>query len=149
MNPKKPRKKCKNCGIECKRPQAIYCSNNCQFIYQRKKYIEKWKNGEINGTGSGGDISGHIRKYLFEKYNNMCQKCGWNKKNPHSHKIPLTIHHIDGNYYNSKEDNLELLCPNCHSLTENYGVYNSGNGRKNRPTARKKYHTKNNSPVIQ
>ena len=31
----------------------------------------------------------------------------------------------------NKEDNLEVLCPNCHSLTETYGSLNK-NGRKER-----------------
>lgn len=41
-------------------------------------------------------------------------------------KIPLELHHIDGNRNNNTLDNLKLLCPNCHSLTENY------RGRKNK-----------------
>lgn len=34
--------------------------------------------------------------------------------------IPLEVHHIDGNSYNHKLENLQLLCPNCHSTTNNY-----------------------------
>ena len=34
--------------------------------------------------------------------------------------IPLELHHVDGNHKNNKLENLQLLCPNCHSLTENY-----------------------------
>lgn len=30
----------------------------------------------------------------------------------------------------NKEDNLELLCPNCHSLTKNYGNLNKKSQRK-------------------
>lgn len=30
------------------------------------------------------------------------------------------MHHVDGNKLNNSEDNLLLLCPNCHALTENY-----------------------------
>jgi hypothetical protein len=35
-------------------------------------------------------------------------------------KIPLELHHIDGDRYNNDFNNLEILCPNCHALTENY-----------------------------
>ena len=35
-------------------------------------------------------------------------------------EIPLEIHHIDGNHKNNKLENLQILCPNCHSLTTNY-----------------------------
>jgi predicted HNH restriction endonuclease len=27
----------------------------------------------------------------------------------------LQLHHIDGNRENNKEENLTLLCPNCHT----------------------------------
>jgi predicted HNH restriction endonuclease len=49
--------------------------------------------------------------------------------NPYSKKIPLEVEHIDGNYMNSKEENLTLLCPNCHSLTSTAKGANRGNGR--------------------
>lgn len=34
--------------------------------------------------------------------------------------VPLELHHIDGKSNNNNLDNLQLLCPNCHTLTENY-----------------------------
>jgi len=34
--------------------------------------------------------------------------------------IALELHHIDGNSKNNNLENLQLLCPNCHALTENY-----------------------------
>jgi predicted HNH restriction endonuclease len=43
---------------------------------------------------------------------------------PITGNIPLQIHHIDGDATNNKEENLQLLCPNCHTLTENYGSLN-------------------------
>ena len=47
-----------------------------------------------------------------------CEQCHltqWNNQ-----PIPLEIHHIDGNHLNNNLDNLQLLCPNCHALTDNY-----------------------------
>lgn len=35
-------------------------------------------------------------------------------------QIKLEVHHIDGNPSNNDCDNLQLLCPNCHSFTPNY-----------------------------
>ena len=32
----------------------------------------------------------------------------------------MELHHIDGNRYNNELDNLQILCPNCHSLTPNH-----------------------------
>lgn len=34
--------------------------------------------------------------------------------------IPLELHHIDGDRTNHKLNNLQLLCPNCHSQTETF-----------------------------
>jgi len=80
-------------------------------------------------------ISLHIKKYIFEKYNNKCALCGWGKVNPYTNNIPLEIEHKDGNYKNNCEDNLTLLCPNCHSLTSTYKGANLNHGR----SSRKKY----------
>ena len=52
--------------------------------------------------------------------------------NPYTGKIPLEVDHIDGDYTNNNENNLTLLCPNCHSLTPTYKGANSGRGRKTR-----------------
>lgn len=57
---------------------------------------------------------------------------GWGEKNPFTGNIPLEIEHLDGDYTNNKEENLAVLCPNCHSLTSTYKGTNKGNGRKER-----------------
>jgi len=49
--------------------------------------------------------------------------------NKRTGRSPLEINHIDGNWENCKESNLEVLCPNCHSLTANYKGGNRGHGR--------------------
>lgn len=38
--------------------------------------------------------------------------------------INLELHHRDGDKSNNELDNLQLLCPNCHSYTDNYGSKN-------------------------
>ena len=48
----------------------------------------------------------------------QCESCGisnWNGK-----LISLELNHKDGNNGNHSLDNLELLCPNCHSQTDTY-----------------------------
>ena len=35
-------------------------------------------------------------------------------------KIPLQLHHINGDRTDNRIENLQLLCPNCHALTDNY-----------------------------
>jgi len=34
--------------------------------------------------------------------------------------MPLELHHKDGDRKNNRLENLALLCPNCHSQTDNY-----------------------------
>ena len=123
--------KCLNCGKEIKNNNK-YCSNLCQKEFQYKEYIHRWKNGNENGLKGQYQISNHIKTYLFGKYNNKCARCGWGEKNNFTNKIPLEVEHIDGNYKNNQEENLILLCPNCHSLTSTYKGANLNHGRKER-----------------
>lgn len=53
-----------------------------------------------------------------------CECCGvgnlWNGK-----KLVLHLDHKDGDSKNHKLDNIQLLCPNCHSQTETYAGRNN------------------------
>lgn len=123
---------CVICGKELKPNQSTYCSNECRKEAedrQYKEYIERWKKGEEAGHTASYKIHKYVKRYLLEKYNNSCQECGWNKENPHTHNVPLQIHHIDGDCTNNSEENLQLLCPNCHALTENFGSRNKNSKR--------------------
>lgn len=122
---------CLNCGKVLSNRQTKYCSNICQADHQYKQYINRWKSGEETGLSGEYGISQHIRRYLMDKYSCKCQLCGWGETNPYTNTVPLEIHHIDGDYKNNNEDNLQLICPNCHSLTETYKSHNK-NGRKQR-----------------
>ena len=62
-------------------------------------------------------------------HNNKCEKCNWGEEHPITHTVPLAVHHIDGDCTNNKIENLQLLCPNCHSLTENFGSLNKNSKR--------------------
>lgn len=120
--------KCLNCGKELNSRQYKYCSNDCQRLYQHDQWVKRWKNGEETGL-SGQLVSRHLKHYLFDKYKNKCARCGWSQVNPFTGCLPLEVEHIDGDYTNNKEDNLILLCPNCHSLTATYKGANRGHGR--------------------
>ena len=40
--------------------------------------------------------------------------------------LPLELHHKNGNHYDNSLDNLQILCPNCHSIQEGNSGANSG-----------------------
>jgi hypothetical protein len=136
-NPKKPRTGCFLCGKETSRAGYKYCSNSCQLEYQYRIYINKWKEGKENGLQGLGIVSGHIKRYLREKFKDKCCLCGWSKINPKTGKVPLVADHIDGNWRNNIEANLRLVCPNCDSLSPTYAGLNRGNGRKGRVVSKR------------
>lgn len=126
--PKKPRNPCPVCQHTVQNIRSRYCSNTCQMEQQYLSYIERWKAGQESGN-VGTQVSSYVKKYLRAKYENKCSRCNWSKKNPVTGTVPVTVEHIDGNWRNSKEQNLDLICPCCHSLTPTYGNLNKGRGR--------------------
>jgi hypothetical protein len=132
--------KCKNCKKECKRKGKIYCSNACQTLYRKKVLINKWLQGEHPGcTKNKYRFHRTIREWLIAQCKNKCPKCGWSEVNPVTKKVPLEINHKDGDSTNHSKNNVEVLCPNCHSLTPNYKSLNNNHGRTYR---RRKWKTK-------
>ncbi len=93
-----------------------YCSNYCQNKYIYKTSVKEW----LNDPSLYSNYRKFMKRWLFEKHNNKCQKCGWNEVNVYTGNIPLEIHHIDADHTNNFPSNFELLCPNCHSLTDTY-----------------------------
>jgi hypothetical protein len=64
--------------------------------------------------------SNKLRIRLFKENikQEKCEKCElteWLGK-----KISLEVDHKDGNPFNHKLSNLQILCPNCHAQTETY-----------------------------
>ena len=60
-----------------------------------------------------------ITENIFEHKCCNCNSTTWLEK-----QIPLELHHIDGDHLNNNLENLSLLCPNCHALTDNYRAKN-------------------------
>ena len=52
-----------------------------------------------------------------------CESCGLEKWM--GQPIPLELHHIDGDKTHNELSNYQLLCPNCHALTDSYRGKNS------------------------
>lgn len=103
---------------------------NCYNTNQSGKGLHKRNNG--NKIELTDILSGKYPEYQTFKLKNRlltegikqnkCECCGistWNDK-----PIILELHHIDGNSHNHLLSNLQLLCPNCHSQTDNFRVLN-------------------------
>jgi len=98
----------------------------------REVLIRNWRNKEAVGYKKNFYLKLAIRDYIFEKYDNKCARCGWDEINQVTGRPPLEIDHIDGDAENAWEDNLILLCPNCHALTPTWKALNKGNAKKDR-----------------
>lgn len=93
--------------------------NKNKYVINSSKWCEALFSGKVKTTNST-----RIKERLFEAglKEKKCECCGitsWNGK-----EISFQLHHIDGNKNNNTLSNFEILCPNCHSQTDNYGSKN-------------------------
>jgi transposase-like protein len=67
---------------------------------------------------------GHLKTRLIKSRlkQERCEECGlseWRGK-----PLRVTLHHINGDSYDNRLENLSFLCPNCHSQTPNFSGRN-------------------------
>ena len=71
----------------------------------------------INSAKTTGTVKRYIMKHSLMEY--KCSECGlsnkWNNK-----ELVLHIHHKNGNHIDNNLNNLQFICPNCHSQTNTY-----------------------------
>jgi hypothetical protein len=120
---------CKSCGDVLNNTNRVkkYCNTKCQKDFEKKLIFERIESGEYNCKNPR-----KYKEYLIDKFSNKCMKCGWGEFHAVTGNIPIQLEHKDGDSNNNKIDNLELLCPNCHSLTDTFGYLNKGRGRNER-----------------
>lgn len=123
---------CRKCGVL--RDSIYDICMPCRKI----ESIELWISGNISVTWAGPhkETKSFVKDYLKTVRGDRCENCSFDKKSPSGNSI-IQLEHIDGNYQNNTIENLQLLCPNCHAMTETYGRKNKNGGRK----YRKKYYT--------
>lgn len=64
------------------------------------------------------------RSIVLEQKPEICEECGcgpWHN----GQSLMLQVHHKDGDRRNNRLENLQVLCPNCHTQTDNF----AGKGR--------------------
>lgn len=95
---------------------------NCSHFTGQKSSLGKpsstkrqWQEVLIISKKDHREKSYALRRALLESGREyICEECGldsiWNNK-----EIIFEIHHKDNNWLNNTKENLQFICPNCHS----------------------------------
>lgn len=105
---------------------SIYNIDTSHFNYEYarthngKRILKNRTNDEIFTDSTPIKQSSVKKEYIIRILNNQskCEQCNitsWNGK-----ELVFQLHHKDGNHKNNTLENLILLCPNCHTQTDNY-----------------------------
>lgn len=87
----------------------LKCDHWTGQAWSKDKRLKNWDNYGKNAS---------IKKHLRKERGDACEICGiedWL-----GNAISIELHHIDGDNTNNSKENLQLLCPNCHSQTDNF-----------------------------
>lgn len=79
---------------------------------------QAWNRGEQLKDFHEYTRANRIKPHLIKERGHCCEKC----TNTHWLGVPITleVHHLDGDRSNNEKNNLQLLCCNCHSVTESW-----------------------------
>ena len=88
------------------------------------KNVKLWNDKLLNEDFESLSFQRLSKRVKLEQ-EGKCNKCGLNEWQ--EEKLTLELEHKDGNRNNNKRENLEALCPNCHSLTSTWRGRNCKN----------------------
>jgi 5-methylcytosine-specific restriction endonuclease McrA len=134
-----------------KKANVKICASNYRKVHKKIKELklntshftgQGWNIGKTHADISEKNLleylnnnkkvqSNRLKKALikFNYKKNECEKC--HRTEWEGYPIPLELHHKDGNHFNNKLENLEILCPNCHSLQPTYKDTSKYGAKKN------------------
>lgn len=101
----------------------------------KRRYVTPWNKGKTKNTLK--NLRGYEKDEVFKKHDkpivgsvlkkwisrepNYIRQCECCKNDKWLEKpINLDIHHINGDNTDNRRENLQMLCPNCHSFTDTY-----------------------------
>lgn len=108
-------------SISAKSSEKVKIANSNRPEYHWKKIGDIRKENhrkQILESNYEGLSFESLRFRILYEQNNKCNKCGLN--NWLGQELILELEHKDGNNKNNCRSNLEMICPNCHSLTETW-----------------------------
>lgn len=112
-NPKTLKKKMNEFGVDYSHFTGQAWNKNPENPVYRKKYLP-------NLCECSSLSSSKVKTLIYKMglKENKCEVCGlteWQGK-----PIVCELHHINGDSSDNRIENLIILCPNCHSQTENF-----------------------------
>lgn len=123
---------CKFCQTKIVgKSQNKFCNQECRDLFVLKTSDEKYFEGLLLDQKT-------VKKAYLRHNKEECILCKtgpvWNGK-----ILVLQLDHIDGDSDNNLPQNLQLLCPNCHSQTETFGGAQTILSKTSKKTRRNKY----------
>lgn len=112
-NPKTLRKKMDEFGVDYSHFTGQAWNKNPENPVYRGKYLPKLCE---HSSLSSANVKELV--YRLGLKENKCEICGiteWQGK-----PIICELHHINGDSTDNRLENLQILCPNCHSQTDNF-----------------------------
>ena len=112
-NPKTLRKKMNEFGVDYSHFTGKAWNKNPENPVYRGKYLPKLC--EHSSLSSANVKELVYRLGLKENKCEICEISEWQGK-----PIICELHHINGDSSDNRIENLQILCPNCHSQTDNF-----------------------------